>query len=237
MLEKMALEDLPAELSHRDYGRVEICHFHLASQEPDYLHSIGQLFRDQGVFIQTLLTDDGDISNPSTREKDIKWIAGWIESAANLGAENVRVIAGKSAPSAEALKLSVDGLKHLSALGVKQGVRVVTENWFETLSSPEAVHHVLDAVGPTLGFLVDTGNWHGPKKYDDLQLIFSRAELCHAKTSFAAGQVLDKVDNLRWLKAAQNANYRGPYTLIFADEGNEWTGLNIEREFIAANSI
>lgn len=221
----------------RGYERVEICHFHLASQEPAYLREMGVLFRKSGVIIQTLLIDDGDITNSATRENDLRWISSWIESAAHLGAENARVIAGKSPPLEQALKYSVDGLRHCAGLGARLGVRVVTENWFETLSTPAAVDHVLDAVGPTLGFLADTGNWHGPTKYDDLHSIFARAELCHAKTSFAAGQVLDEADNSRWLDAAKQANYAGPYTLIFADEGDEWKGLDIERNFIAKHLI
>jgi sugar phosphate isomerase/epimerase len=232
VLEKIPLESLPAELAAHGYARVEICHFHLANQEADYLRGVGKLFRQHGVVIQTLLIDDGDITNPASRERDLKWISTWIESAAHLGAENARVIAGKAAPSETVLKSSVDGLKLCAALGMKQGVRVVTENWFDTLSTPEAVHYVLDAVGPSLGFLADTGNWHGPSKYSDLQSIFARAELCHAKTSFGADLKLDTEDNAKWFKAANAANYRGPYTLIFADEGDEWEGLAIERKFI-----
>lgn len=232
LLEKIPLEALPAELAARGFGRVEICHFHLASQETDYLRSIGKLFRDHGIVIQTLLIDDGDITNPTSRQRDLMWIESWIESAAQLGAQNARVIAGKAAPSADILKSSVDGLKILAALGVKLGVRVVTENWFSTLSTPEAVHYVLDEVGTSLGFLADTGNWNGPTKYIDLKSIFARAELCHAKTSFAAGLKIDADDNAKWLQAAKAANYKGPYTLIFADEGNEWQGLAIERNYI-----
>ncbi len=232
LLDRISLEALPAELAARGFGRVEICHFHLASQEPAYLRATGKLFREHGVVIQTMLIDDGDITNPSTRDKDLAWIVSWIESSAQLGAENARVIAGKAAPTEAALKSSVDGLKLFASLGVKHNVRVVTENWFETLSTPQAVHHVLDAVGPTLGFLADTGNWHGPTKYADLQSIFARAELCHAKTSFAAGMKLDETDNAKWLASAKNAKYKGPFTLIFADEGDEWQGLAIERKFI-----
>jgi sugar phosphate isomerase/epimerase len=232
LLDKISLEALPAELAARGFARVEICHFHLANQAVDYLRGVGKLFRDHGVVIQTLLIDDGDITNPSTRERDLKWILGWIESATHLGAENARVIAGKAAPTEAALKSSGDGLKICAARGVKLGVRVVTENWFDILSTPEAVHLVLDAVGPTLGFLADTGNWHGPTKYADLQSIFARAELCHAKTSFSAGLKLHENDNAKWLQAAKAAHYKGPYTLIFADEGDEWQGLAIERKFI-----
>jgi sugar phosphate isomerase/epimerase len=232
LLQMLPLEDLPLALSQHGFYRVEICHFHLALQEASHLRKIGKKFSDHGVVIQTLLIDDGDITNPITREKDMLWISSWVESAAHLGAENARVIAGKAEPTPGALKSSVDGLKIFAVLGAKLGVRVVTENWFATLSTPTAVHHVLDAVGPSLGLLADTGNWHGATKYTDLQSIFARAELCHAKTSFAAGLKLDRADNAKWLAAARAANYNGPYTLIFADDGDEWQGLAIEREFI-----
>jgi sugar phosphate isomerase/epimerase len=232
LLETMPLEQLPAAMIARGFNRVEICHFHLRNQQPDYLQNTANIFRDAGVTIQTLLIDDGDITNPTTRDRNLKWIADWIEAAAHLRAENARVIAGKSAISEPVLQLSIEGLRALSKLGAKLGVRIVTENWFETLSTPQAVHHVLDAVGPDLGFLADTGNWQGATKYQDLQSIFARAELCHAKTSFSAGLVLDEVDNAKWLAAAKAANYQGPYTLIFADDGDEWDGLKIERDFI-----
>ncbi len=142
------------------------------------------------------------------------------------------MIAGKAQPTKEALALAVDGLKAMAALGKARGVRIVTENWFDTLSTPEAVFHVLDAVGPDLGFLADTGNWSGPSKYADLTSIFARAELCHAKTDFGPGLVIDAQDYGKCIEAAQNAGYVGPFTLIFASEGDEWAGLEAERAFI-----
>ncbi len=228
----VALEDLPAELAKRSYYRVEICHFNLASQLPAYLAKIRKAFEASGVVIQTLLIDDGDITNPATRERDLAWIASWIEVAALIGAQNARVIAGKSKPTAEALALSVNGLRKMAAFGKARGVRIVTENWFDTLSTPEAVHHVLDAAGPDLGFLADTGNWGGPTKYADLQSIFARAELCHAKCDFGPGLVIDADDYGLCVKAAKEADYTGPFTLIFASEGDEWTGLEAERAFV-----
>ena len=228
----VTLENLPAELAKRGYGRVEICHFNLASRDPAYLDKIRKAFKAGGVVIQTLLIDDGDITNPATRERDLAWIATWIEAAALLGAENARVIAGKAKPTAGALALSVDGLKAMAALGKARGVRIVTENWFDTLSTPDAVHHVLDAVGPGLGFLADTGNWGGHTKYADLTSIFARAELCHAKTDFGAGLVIDAEDFRQCVEAAQDADYKGPFTLIFASEGGEWAGLEAERAFV-----
>ncbi len=33
-------------------------------------------------------------------------------------------------------------------------------------------------------------------------------------------------------QAARDAEYKGPYTLIFASEGDEWAGLAAERAFV-----
>lgn len=230
---KIVLEQLPKELAARGFIRVELCHFYLASQEPEYLKKIGALFKSSGVIIQTLLIDDGDITNPPTRERDIAWIQSWIHSAAHVGAEHARVIAGKSKPSDGALLMSIEGLKVLAELGEKLGVRVVTENWFDLLSSPKEVHYVLDHVGHSLGFLADTGNWSGPAKYQNLKDIFAVAELCHAKAHFGPGLQIDGDDFDGCLNAARATSYTGPHTLVFEDDGDEWQGLEIERSFIA----
>jgi sugar phosphate isomerase/epimerase len=232
LLEKLSLEKLPAVLAKRGYGRVEICHFHLSNQQPEYLRGIGKLFRDHGVIIQTLLIDDGDLTNPATRARDLAWIASWVEAAAVLGAENARVIAGKAKPSAEALALSIDGLKAIGKLGRERGVRIVTENWFDLLSSPTEVHHVLDALGSDVGLLADMGNWSGPTKYEGLKSIFARAELCHAKCAFGDALDMNCADYGSCMKAAREAGYSGPYTLIFDSPGDEWAGLAMEEKFV-----
>jgi sugar phosphate isomerase/epimerase len=228
-----SLREFPAELKRRGYDRAEICHFHLAGNEPGHLAPIRAAFEAAGVSIQTLLIDDGDITNLQTREHDLAWIESWIAAAEQLGASHARVIAGKQPATPETLVLSISGLKALAAFGKRHGVRIVTENWFETLGSVREVHQVLDAVGSDLGFLVDMGNWTGPGKYTELQSVFARAERCHAKASFGPGPSLDEEDYRRCLEAAFKAHYSGPFTLIFESEGDEWQGLDIERRFIS----
>jgi sugar phosphate isomerase/epimerase len=225
------LLQLPSELAKHGYFRCELCHFHVGSIERRVLDKIADAFSVAGVTIQTLLIDDGDLTNPITLERDKTWIAAWIEAAAILRAKNVRVIAGKAKPSSETLALSVEGLREMVAVGARVGVKVVTENWHDLLATPIEVHHVLDRV-QGLGFMADTGNWSGAGKYDDLASIFLRADLCHAKAGFNAGLQLDKSDFAACLSAAKRADYRGPMTLIFADDGDEWHGLATEREFI-----
>jgi sugar phosphate isomerase/epimerase len=232
---KLKLIDLPAELVRRGFARAEICHFHLASHDADYLATLKAAFKKAGVVIQTLLIDDGDVAHPEHRARDMAWIATWIDVAAALGAENARVIAGKGKPTAENLALSVDALRTLSQHGKKRGVRVVTENWFDLTASPRDVLHILDAVGPDLGFLADSGNWGGPTKYDDLAAIYARAELSHTKAHFGANLAIDGDDFRKCLEAAAKGNYTGPHTLIFEGDGDEWRGVDIERDFVRAH--
>jgi sugar phosphate isomerase/epimerase len=224
------LLQLPAELAKRGYTRCEICHFHIPALDRATLAQIAETFDKASVVIQTLLIDDGDITNLETRDRDMAWMTRWIEASAILKAEHVRVIAGKSKATAETLALSVSGLRQLVAVGAEHGVKVVTENWHDLLSTPSAVHHVLDHV-EGLGFMADTGNWSGATKYEDLASIFVRADLCHAKAGFDNLRI-DEKDFAACLSAAQGAGYKGPMTLIFADEGDEWAGLDVERQFI-----
>jgi sugar phosphate isomerase/epimerase len=227
---EIKLFDLPAALRAHGYARVELCHFHIASLDPSYLEDLRAAFADQGVTIQTLLIDDGDITNPATRARDMAWINTWMGAAARLGAVHARVIAGKQKPTAEALAVSMSGLTHLANSAATQGVKLVTENWFDLTATPYEVHQILDGV-PGLGFLADMGNWSGLSKYNDLAAIFARAQLCHAKATFK-GDAMDEIDYAACIKAAETAGYQGPYTLIFADEGDEWEGLAKERAFI-----
>jgi sugar phosphate isomerase/epimerase len=231
---RLTLLELPATLAKRGFARAEICHFHLASLDPVYLTTIRNAFASAGIVIQTLLIDDGDLTHAVNRERDMAWIASWIEAAAVVGAENARIIAGKGKPTPDNLATSISGLRTLGRLAMARGVRIVTENWFDLTAGPREVGHILDATGPNVGFLADTGNWSGATKYADLQSIYARAELSHTKAHFAPGHVLDRDDYRKCLQAAQAASYAGPHTLIFEGDGDEWRGVEMEREFVAA---
>jgi len=231
----IAFLNLPRELAKRGYVRAEICHFHLASQDAAYLAKVKAAFGAAGVVIQTLLIDDGDITEPATRARDLACIKGFIATAGLLGAENARVIAGKRKPDPETLALAVAGLKDLVPVAQAHGVRLVTENWFDLLASAREVHHVLDRVGGGLGFLADMGNWHGPSKYIELEAVYGRAELSHTKCHFGEGLSMDRDDYGKCLAAAIAAGYQGPHTLIFESDGEEWQGLEMERDFVLSH--
>jgi sugar phosphate isomerase/epimerase len=229
--------DLPAAVRKHGITHLQLGHFHVPRRDKAWLREFRAAARDADIAISSLLIDDGDISLAPTHKRDVAWINGWIDLAAEVGAKTARVVAGKQKPSADALALSVAGLKELASHGKSVGVRVITENWHDLLSSPKEVHHVLDAVGDDLGLLVDFGNWKGPGKYDDLASIMPRAEDTHAKCSFSAKLdmpgAMDRDDYGKCVIIADNADYAGPYTLIYdGPDDDEWTGLAMEAQFI-----
>lgn len=227
-----SLLGLPSVLANHGYHRLEIVSFHLRSREAVYLGELRDQLRVSGVRLQTLLIDAGDITHPQLGGRDKAWIAGWIETANELGAENARIIAGKQKYTPESMARAVDALKELVAVNAGSAMRLVTENWFDLLSTPEAVHELLDRTDGRIGLLGDFGNWSGPEKYAALASIFGRAELCHAKASFNNGQ-LDEADYGACVGLAEEAGYKGPYALIFdAPEPGEWAGLAQERDFV-----
>ncbi|WP_108461428.1 sugar phosphate isomerase/epimerase family protein [Devosia naphthalenivorans] len=227
-----SLLGLPSVLANHGYHRLEIVSFHLRSRDPIYLGELRDQLRIAEVRLQTLLIDAGDISHPEYGARDQAWIASWIEVANELGAENARIIAGKQKPTRDALDRSVKALAALADGNSGSSVRLVTENWFDLLAEPAHVHYLLDKLDGRIGLLGDFGNWGGPNKYSDLRSIFGRAELCHAKAQFIDGD-LDEADFGECVRLAEEAGYKGPYTLIFdSDTPGEWHGLSTERDFI-----
>lgn len=223
------LLELPAKLAAAGINTLEICHFHFPSREASYLSQLRAALDAADVEFFSLLIDDGDITDPVNGERDFEWIASWIDTAGQMGAKRVRVIAGKQQPSAATLELSRVRMAKLVERGKANNLRVMTENWFSLLSRPEDVSGLLEAVD--IGLCADFGNWGGATKYEDLDAIFPYAESCHAKCSFKPDA--DRADYERCLEGTRAKGFSGPYTLIYdGPNDDEWAGLNIEREMV-----
>jgi len=230
---RITLLELPAEAAALGISTLEICHFHLPSREPAYLAELRAALDAAGVQLFSLLVDAGDVTDPVYGQRDLAWMRGWVPVAAALGAERMRVIAGKAEPLDEAVALSAVSLEALAREANASGVRLMTENWFRLLGRPEIVHTLFDRLDGQVGLCLDFGNWSGPTKYDDLAQIAPLAESCHAKAHFGAGAP-DAADYRRCLDITRAAGFRGPYTLIYdGPSDDEPAGLTLERELVA----
>lgn len=224
------LLDLPDALAARGVHTMELCHFHLPRRDAEYFKSFRARLAKANVELWSLLIDDGDVNHAEHGDRDREWIAGWIRSASELGAKRTRVIAGKQEPTESNRARSATQLKILAKLSDTLGVRLMTENWFATLSKPEYVRALLDET--RVGLNLDFGNWSGPGKYADFATIAKYAESCHAKCNFVNGQP-DREDYTRCLQVTRDADYSGPYTIVYGDPSDVWGSVEKQREIIA----
>jgi sugar phosphate isomerase/epimerase len=226
------LLELPKLLKERGFDTVQLCHFHLPSRDRTYLEELRHALAESAIGLDALLVDDGDVTHPHESEEHRTWISGWVEDATTLGARRARIIAGRATPTHEALRSSAHGLAQLAR--DHDGIRIVTENWLELTPGPREVLQILDATDGAVGLLIDTGNWTGPTKYDDLAMIAARGETSHAKCHFGpAGGDLD--DYRRSLETLRDNGYTGPLALVYDDDYvDEWTGLDIEHQVVSA---
>ncbi|MCU1529142.1 MAG: sugar phosphate isomerase [Frondihabitans sp.] len=225
------LLELPALLKARGFDTVQLCHFHLLSRDRAYLEELRHALAESEIDLDAVLVDDGDLTSANEGQAHLAWISGWVEDAITLGARRARIIAGRSAPTDEALHASAHGLGQLAR--DHDGIRIVTENWLELTPGPREVLHLLDATDGAVGLLIDTGNWTGSTKYDDLAAIATRGETCHAKCHFGSdGGQLD--DYRRSLETLRDNGYTGPLALVYDDDNvDEWTGLDIEHQVVS----
>lgn len=229
---ELDLLSVPEELAKHGFTTMELCHFHLPRTDAEYLAALRKAIEGSGIELWSLLIDDGDITHPEHGERDRQWIVGWIDHAAALGARCVRVIGGRQPATAETLALAVEQLGKLSAYGSERGVRVLTENWMETFSSPKTLMPVLDELRQEVGLCFDFGNWSGPEKYEHLTDIAPYANSCHAKCQYVDG-VPDAEDFRRCLDITREARFHGPYTLVHGEPGRVWETLAEQRDLLA----
>ncbi|MBX4868452.1 TIM barrel protein [Rhizobium bangladeshense] len=228
-----ALIDMPAALAARGIHRLEVCSFHLPSLDAAYLSELSDAMASSNVLFQTLLVEDGDPSDPETAERDVRWMAEWIDIAAALGAQRMRVIAGKQKPVQENLARAARNLGWLAEEAEGSNVRVVVENWFDLLPSPVEVNWLLGRLDGRVGLNGDLGNWAAPAKYEGLADIMGWAEICHAKADYGASG-LDADDYRKCLEMCEKAGYAGPFTLIYDSPffADEWDGILLQKQFI-----
>ncbi|MDN6400562.1 MAG: sugar phosphate isomerase/epimerase [Brachybacterium sp.] len=218
------LLELPGQLAAHGFASAQLCHFYLPRTDASYLAELRDAFDTAEVDLECFLVDDGDIVHPEHGEQQQCWLDGWIQIAEQLGAPRVRVPAGDQAPTEETLALSARRLRALAA--PHPGIRVLTENWKALLGDAEVTRDLLDRLEGEVGLLIDTGNWDGEDKYQQIAAVAGGAECSQVKARDSAPGVLDAEDLTHSLTALHEAGYAGRLSLVYAGtDDDEWGGL------------
>ncbi|KRA24919.1 hypothetical protein ASD65_11125 [Microbacterium sp. Root61] len=161
----VAIEEIPQHIA--DVFRVnewEVPDWYLNNADAD---SLGELRRNLDAIGSriTTVTIDGPYAgagDPVHREEDLREIERELEMMSALGVVSARVNLAPppivQAGSIAGFDVVVASVRRLSAFAQSHGIRLLIENHCELTSTPEDVMHFLDAVGPEVGFILDTGN-------------------------------------------------------------------------------
>lgn len=228
--ETLSLLELPAALAERGFKAADVCHFHIPDTGGTYLERLRRAFQEADVRFYTLLADYGDISSPdeARRRADIEWTKGWIDIAAAVGAERVRVVAGEADPAdRKALDRSAEALRELADYAAARKVRVATENFKSLTSTADNCLYVADACGgpERIGFISDFGNLNASTKYEALSRIIPISDNIHAKAATDADGIPDRDELIRCMELVKAAGYEGPVTVVYDGPGDMWEGI------------
>jgi sugar phosphate isomerase/epimerase len=231
----ISLLELPARIAGLGIRTLEICHFHLPRLDPGYILELRAALNGAGVELFSILIDAGDITqpDPARQAEELAWIRSWLEIAGQCGASHARVIAGYAELTSAngslydhpLIRLSAENLGELARFGHEHGVQVITENFHALAGRPEPLLAILELCEGTVGLCADFGNYKGATKYEDLAAILPKADSIHAKAHYPQAGQMERTDFVRCLELARQANFSGPYSLIFDGPGDEWRSL------------
>lgn len=222
----LPLLELPQQLKAHNILLLELCHFHLPSTDTQYLQNFKQALQQAGVRLSSLLIDTGDIASPdeAKRNSDIQEIKKWIDVAATLGAERVRIVAGNQNATPEVIARSSKHLGELLAYAKAKNVKVSTENWQKTSLDAEVLLELLQN-NPELGLCADIGNAEQTKdKYATLKKLLPKATSVHFKARYENGKI-EQGDLQTCMRLMAGAKFSGVMTMIYEGKQLEWEGI------------
>jgi sugar phosphate isomerase/epimerase len=223
----LPLLELPRHLKDHDIFLLELCHFHLPSTEANYLQTFRQALQKSEIKLSSLLIDMGNIASPDDKKRntDVQAIKGWIDVAATLGAEHVRIVAGNQPPTSDVIARSIKHLNELVDYAKRQNVKASTENWQKTSLEANTLLQILENC-PDLGLCVDVGNAEQTQdKYATLAKLLPQATSIHFKARYTNEGEIELADVQKCLELIQGAKFSGVMTLIYELKEREWEGL------------
>lgn len=193
----------------------------------DSLKTISEKEKMQNVLI--MVDNEGDLADPDEAKRDeaVEKHKRWVDAAAKLGCQSIRVNTfGSNDPDIWRAAV-VDGLKKLSTYAATKNINVLCENhgWLSS-DADKLMVAISDVNMENCGTLPDFGNWCikrkdknakwgdceevYPDKYKGIELMMSAAKAVSAKSyDFDEAGNETTIDYVRMLKIVKNAGYTG----------------------------
>ncbi len=192
---------------------VELTSYYFAETSDAYLKKLKDRCRQHGLAISGVPVGNNFCRrDPERLKSEIATVKAWLERAAKLEAETVRIFAGsleRGDTLEEAQQRVVAAIEECCAHAEKVGVKVA--------ATPELLLTLVKQVrSQAFGVNVDTGNFHTADPYADIAKIVPYGIVAQVKTEIIrADKKREEADLPRIIRILKEANFQGYVALEY----------------------
>ena len=206
---------------------VEVWNFQFDDTSMEFCRRLKQAAGQVGSRIINIQLDGPyDLSSPDAtkRGESMKFVKGWMDRTAAMGAPTMRANSGGEAPgSVWDLDRTAGSFRELSDYGKKIGVKILVENHIGFSRDIDKAVAIVKAVkDPNCRMICDWGNTPAttnPERVSALSKIFPYLELVSAKElDFDSQNRHTSYDIVPIIKATEDSGFRGIYSIEFYTE-------------------
>lgn len=163
------------------------------------------------------------------RDREIKKMNDWIDVSADLGSPAIRIFAGrapKGTDEAVARKWCIECIETCLKHAEKRGVVLAMENHGGIVSDSAGMLALINALkSDWFGVNLDTGNFHTPDPYADMERCAPYAVTVQLKVELSYKGKREETDYARIIKMLRQARYRGYLTLEYEAREDPMTAV------------
>jgi sugar phosphate isomerase/epimerase len=217
---RMTLEDFIDIGAKLELPAVELTAYYFPRTTKEYLGAIKDRCTKYGLAVSgTAVGNDFCVLDPDRLRAQIDHVKQWSEHTALLGGRTMRIFAGsvpKGDTESEARKRCIDAIHQACDHAAKHKVWLALENHGGITATAEQMLAIVKEVKHNwFGVNWDTGNFHTPDPYGDLEKIAPYAVTVQIKTEIHPSGKTEDADLKRLTDILRKVGYQGYVALEY----------------------
>ncbi len=173
----------------------------------------------------TGVRNDFTYTDAGKRETEKKHVKEWIEVASKLGAQTLRIFAGKGAPEGYTWEQTAEWLavdvRECAEHARRHGVMLALQNHNDFLKTADQVQRILKMIGSDwVGLMLDIGCYRGNDPFAEIAQTISHAITWQVKEEMYINNQPVKTDLDKLKKIIDASDYRGYLPIETLGEGD-----------------
>jgi sugar phosphate isomerase/epimerase len=230
MAGKMTVHDVLSYCAKQQIDGVDLTGYYFPGYPnvpaDDYLYGVKRAAFLNGVTISgTGVRNDFALTDASSRRGHIQLVKDWVDVAAKLGSDMVRVFAGREVPKGytfdQVLEWMIPAFKECAEYGAKKGVIIGLQHHDDFLKTADETIRVVKAVNSDwFSVILDVGSLRQGDPYEEIERLLPYAGNWQIKEHVWYGTKKTDIDLPRLRKIIDKVGYRGFTPIEALGEGD-----------------